>query len=181
MKVFSTLLAVAGLVATIAPDVAAQKSQDVINSIGVVSQTVKNLEKQVKRVSQSNIEHEGSSVAQGISTLSDDIASEIQNVFESSDEGAVYGPSTSKDVIGVLGGLVPTVEGLFQALIDFHSLAEQYLLTDDIAKALRGLGINLSDYVAFISATSPSQSEQSGAISQSVAEEAQAVITTYEI
>lgn len=59
MRFFANILPVTALVAALALGVAAQTAKDVVNSVNLITQTTNNYNAQFKRVSTSNMVHEG--------------------------------------------------------------------------------------------------------------------------
>ncbi|OJT06220.1 hypothetical protein TRAPUB_2901 [Trametes pubescens] len=181
MKFFANILPATALVAALALSAAAQSATAVLNSVSLITQTTNNYNAQFKRVSASNIAHEGASVPEGVNSLTELITNQLIDVFlqvcclTGSDAHAtadltvrfIFQDDTPTKLTGRDAANVVTAyqassdaaQALITTFLKDHDLFAQYALTNRVTQSVRAYRAASMQYMGAIKGVAESRGD----------------------
>ncbi|KAH9890546.1 hypothetical protein C8Q73DRAFT_792991 [Cubamyces lactineus] len=180
MKFFSNVLPVAGLALTLFLGASAQKMTDVVRSIHFVTDSAQSLEQDIKRVNDGDVDNEGKLIGQDIHTFAELIIDQLKTVFYDVDDPMPFGDNNAQLVLDAFQQSVTAEKATFQAIIDKHSFAVQYLLVGGIVQPVRELRAALEAYAGAVISLVPTEEGPAGDAFKDLEDLLEAAVQAYE-
>ncbi|EIW60937.1 uncharacterized protein TRAVEDRAFT_46174 [Trametes versicolor FP-101664 SS1] len=180
MRFFANTFPATALVAALALGVAAQTANEVVKSVGLITQTTNNYNTQFKRVSASNMGHESDSVPDGINALTDITTNQIIDVFLQDDTPTALNSRDAADVVYLYQESVKAAQDLVATLLEDHDLFAEYAVAGRVTQSVRAYRVATMQYMGAIKGVAESRSDDIIGAFDGLAESLEEFIQLYE-
>ncbi|KAL1947223.1 hypothetical protein VTO73DRAFT_14184 [Trametes versicolor] len=202
MRFFANTFPATALVAALALGVAAQTANEVVKSVGLITQTTNNYNTQFKRVSASNMGHESDSVPDGINALTDLTTNQIIDVFLQvcrltgpnahatadltasfifqDDTPTALNSRDAADVVYLYQESVKAAQDLVATLLEDHDLFAEYAVAGRVTQSVRAYRVATMQYMGAIKGVAESRSDDIIGAFDGLAESLEEFIQLYE-